>query len=126
MNSFFLMIMMVLLQYSLDPTKHECNTLYSRSILLFHHMISIYILFGGILFHPLYHALFCIGILIHWYSNNNRCEITIITNRECGIDIATQFKDYLQTLGISKLYPNIHWFLLPLLILVDIYKLRQL
>ena len=81
MNSFFLMIMLVLLQYSLDPTKHDCNTLYSRSILLFHHMISIYIMFGGILFHPLYHALFCIGILIHWYSNNNRCEITIITNR---------------------------------------------
>ena len=69
MNS-FLMIMLVLLQYSLDPTKYDCNTLYSSKILLFRHMISIYIMLGGILFQPLYHALFCIseclytGILI--------------------------------------------------------------
>ena len=41
-------------------------------------------------------------MLIHWYSNNNRCEITIITNRECGIDIATAVQRLFTNTGYIK------------------------
>jgi hypothetical protein len=109
----------------MDPTLDICNTPKSKVLLLFHHVVSVYIIFGCFLFNPLYHLVFVCIVLAHWKLNNNRCEITLITNRECGIDEKTQFQDFLQTLNISKQYPNIHWLLLPILGLVDIYRISK-
>lgn len=125
MNSYFILIITALIQYIMDPTLIMCDTIKSKMILLFHHFISIYIYIGGFIFNPKYHLLFVVFVISHWSLNNNRCEITIVTNQECGIDESNQFQDFLQTLHISKLYPNIHWLILPILGIVDIYKLTR-
>lgn len=123
MNCYLILIILSLIQYSMDPTLLICDTIQSKAILLFHHFISIYIYIGGFLFNPQYHLLFIVSVMLHWYFNNNRCELTIVTNRECGIDESIQFHDFLKTLHISIEYPNIHWVILPILAMIDIYRL---
>ena len=125
MDSYLILLSITLLQYTIDPTFYLCSTTRSKIILFIHHIISIYIMFGGFLLNPFYHLIFTITVLIHWITNNNRCQITIINNRECGIDESNQFQDFLQTLNISKVFPNIHWFILPLLCLLDIYRIQK-
>lgn len=37
--------------------------------------------------------MFVIIILIHWITNNNRCELTVITNNSCGNPKKYRFQD---------------------------------
>lgn len=125
MNPCLIIIVLSILQYTLDPTIYICPTIRSKTILFLHHIISIYVTFGAFLMNPLHHIIFCLTLLFHWTYNGNRCELTLITNRECGIDESYVFKDYLQTSGISSIFPNVHWYLLPTLILIDLYRIYK-
>ena len=89
------------------------------------HFVSGYIYLGGFLFNPLYHLIFCIIVLIHWISNG-RCELTVITNKYCEYQESKKFNDFLQILHISTINQNIHWYLLPAIILYDLYIILNL
>lgn len=51
---------------------------YTRTFL--HYIISIYIVFGGIIFNHCqgiyYHILFNSIVILHWLTNNNKCFLT--------------------------------------------------
>ena len=125
MKCYLILIILSVIQYTMDPTLVICGTIQSKMILLFHHFVSIYIYIGGFLFNPQYHLLFIVSVMLHWYLNHNRCELTVVTNRECGIDERIQFHDFLKALHISRIYPNIHWVILPILAMIDIYRLSR-
>ena len=100
--------LLVISEFIIDITTvtKKCNTLKSKSFLFLHHMISVYGYFGCFLFNPIYHFLSLIGVLIHWKTNNNRCEFTVITNKQCGYDESRVFNDFfnmtLSRIGINR------------------------
>tara|TARA_Y100001980_G_C14550896_1_gene333752 strand:+ start:1330 stop:1716 length:387 start_codon:yes stop_codon:yes gene_type:complete len=120
-----LFIYFCLIQYLIDSYQNPCETNIGESLLLFHHFVSGYIYLGGFLFNPLYHLIFCTIVLIHWITNG-RCELTVITNKYCEYQESKKFNDFLQILHISTINQNIHWYLLPVLIFYDLYKIFNL
>lgn len=114
-----------LTQYLIDIYQNPCKTNTGKYLLLFHHFVSGYIYLGGFLFNPLYHLIFCIIILIHWITNE-KCELTVITNKYCESPENQPFNDFLQILHISSINKNIHWYLLPAIIFYDLYKIFNL
>ena len=120
-----LFIYFCLIQYLIDRYQNPCETNIGESLLLFHHFVSGYIYLGGFLFNPLYHLIFCTIVLIHWITNG-RCELTVITNKYCEYQESKKFNDFLQILHISTINQNIHWYLLPVLIFYDLYKIFNL
>ena len=123
MKNVYIYILLFLIQYLNDIfTNKICNSLKGDLFLLFHHLVSIYILFGGLLFNKYLHGLFIIIVLIHWLTNNNKCELTQITNRYCGYQENKPFYDIIYTLSIEKIIENFHWYLLLLLLFIDFYK----
>ena len=75
------------------------------------------------MFNPLYHLIFIVVILIHWLTNNNKCELTVITNKYCGYNTEKKFHDLTYKLQLNKLNKNIHYYYLIALIFYDIIYL---
>ena len=121
-----LFIFFSLTQYLIDSHQNPCTTNIGECLLLFHHFVSGYIYLGGFLFNPLYHLIFCIIVLIHWITNNHKCELTVITNKYCEYQESKKFNDFLQILHITNININIHWYLLLSLIFYDLYKILHL
>jgi len=121
-----LFIFFSLIQYFIDIYQNPCETNIGKSLLLFHHFLSGYLYLGGFLFNPLYHLIICIIVLIHWITNNNKCELTVIANKYCEYQENKKFNDTLLILHISTINQNIHWYLLPALIFYDLYKIFKL
>ena len=121
MKNIYIYILISLLQYILDICQYPCSTITGNILLLFHHFIGIYLFIGGFLFNNYYHLLFLIGVIIHWITNNNRCEITIITNKYCNYDEKKKFNDFPNMINIDK---NLYWLILFILLIYDIYKIR--
>ena len=119
-KTIFLFITLILFQYLLDRLTNNCETMKGEIYLFIHHIISIYIIFGGILFNPLYHLIVIILVLIHWFTNNNVCEISTITNNHCQFKETKKFRDIFYFANINK---NTLYLLLIIIIGYDIYKL---
>lgn len=99
-----------------------------RSILLLHHIINTFALFGWISNNKyilFIYVIFPIFILIHWKLYNNKCYLTDIINKDCELDENTYFKDLLYITGIKNLknYDTIHKTFLFILWIVSIIKL---
>ena len=122
-QNIIIFIILSVIQYSIDIYKHPCNTTIGNIYLFSHHLGSIYIYFGWLLFNPIYHLIFCSLVLLHWIINK-RCELTFITNEKCGYKEDKLFYDFFQII-IQKeptlQHRNILWYLIILIIIIDIY-----
>ena len=115
----YLFILLILVQYLLDRTTSSCTTYQGEILLFVHHIMAVYIYFGPFFFNPFYHLIFCIILLIHWYTYK-ACILTKITNYYCGQDMNRPFRDYIRLSGIHKYHKNIHWMLIYILIIYDV------
>ena len=120
---YIIFLLVFLIQYLWDRINSYCLTIKGEILLILHHIVSIYVLLGGILFNSKYHLIFIIIILIHWLTNNNSCYLTTITNKFCGYNKEKNFEDLIYKLNFRKLNKNIHYYLLIILIFYDIYYL---
>mgnify|MGYP001248958086 CR=1 FL=1 len=113
-------IYLCLVQYFIDRmTTTHCHTIKGELLLLFHHIVSVYLYFGSFFFDPMNHLLFSLGVLNHWLFYK-RCILTVYTNKYCGLDEETPFNDFFRIFKLS--FPNFfhHWYLLVLIIIYDI------
>lgn len=117
-------IIFFLSQYLYDRITSTCDTNTGELILFIHHILSVYI-YLGYLFNPLFHMIVLIIIIVHWLSYNNKCFITVYTNKYCGHSEDNRFRDVLYVTGISKNYPNLMYILLFLFISYDIYMIYK-
>jgi hypothetical protein len=113
----------LLIQYLWDRNTSTCLTLKGEILLIIHHIIGVYIYLGGFLFNPKYHLILIIIVLVHWFTNNNRCELTILTNKYCGYNKEKKFEDLSYKLNLTGINKNIHYYYLIGLIIYDIYYL---
>ena len=122
MDKYSLIILLTIIQYTLDSSRISCQTIKSKLLLLFHHLIAIYIYIGGLLFDPLRHLVFCSIILIHWL-HYGRCSYTVMTNDLCNLPHKRPFNDFIHMIKLNKIHPKIHFLLIIIIISIDIYKL---
>lgn len=113
----------LLIQYLWDRSTSTCLTLKGEILLIIHHIICVYIYLGGFLFNPKYHLILIVIVLVHWFTNNNHCELTILTNKYCGYNKEKKFEDLSYKLNLTRINKNIHYYYLIGLIIYDIYYL---
>ena len=101
-NKYLIFITILFFQYLWDRLTTNCITLTGELLLFIHHLIDVYVFLGGILFNPLYHLIFVILVLIHWITNNNRCQVTIVTNKYCGYPYEYKFQDLIQKFKLQN------------------------
>ena len=123
MTKFYIFGFFLLLQYLWDRLTSNCSSIEGEFLLFIHHIVGVYIYLGGFLFNPLYHLLFVCIILIHWITNNNTCELTIVTNKYCGNPKYYKFQDLAQKFNIEKIHKDIHYFILFGIIILDIIRI---
>ena len=111
---------LLIVQYLMDRLTNTCATYKGEVLLFLHHIVAIYIYTGPFLFNPFYHLIFCIFLLIHWYTYE-ACIITKWNNYYCGVNMNKPFRDYVRMLEIHKIYKHIQWVLIFVLIFYDVY-----
>lgn len=122
MKNICIFLFISLVEYFLDIFQYPCSTFTGNLLLLIHHFVGIYAFIGGILFNNYYHLLFLIVLIIHWITNNNRCQLTIIANKYCNYDEKKKFNDFLNMINLDK---NLYWIIVFILIIYDICKITK-
>jgi hypothetical protein len=120
-----ILIFLTTLQYLIDIQMYPCNNIKGNLILYIHHLVDIYIYFGGFLFNPLYHLIVVIITLLHWITNGDKCFLTEWSNSICYPEYTEYkgFNDFSRMLGIQDKYPTISYYYLGFIILYDLYKI---
>lgn len=125
--------LILLLQYALTLPHFvktcERKTLYTWFLYIFHHIFDVF-LFWSFLFLTSklefgLHLLTLLGVVIHWFTYDNKCIITVLMNRECGYD-ENQWLDSLKNmLGLRNVHEYFHFIWMFALAIQDIYKLSS-
>jgi hypothetical protein len=120
-----ILIFLTTLQYLIDIQMYPCDGIKGNLILYFHHLVDIYIYFGGYLFNPFYHLIVVIVTLLHWVTNDDKCALTEWANSICYPEYKEYkgFNDFSRMLGIQQKYPSISYYYLGFVILYDLYKI---
>ena len=120
-----ILIFLTTLQYLIDIQMYPCNSVKGNLILYFHHLVDIYIYFGGFLLDPFTHMIVLIITLLHWVTNDDKCALTEWANSICYPEYKEYkgFNDFSRMLGIQQKYPSISYYYLGFVILYDLYKI---
>ena len=123
----YIIFSLTTIQYIIDALMYPCNGIYGNLLLYFNHFVDVYIYFGSYFLYPHYNLLFILLTIIHWYTNDNKCILTEIVNKECYPKYKEYkpFNDFMNMSGINNYYPNISYYYLIFLIfynLKNIYK----
>ena len=127
MNSKYrMLIFLATLQYLVDIQMYPCNNTKGYLILYFHHLLNIYIYFGGFLLDPFIHMIVAIITVLHWLSNDNKCALTEWTNSICYPEHTGYkgFNDFSRMLGLQQRYPSISYYYLAFVILYDMSMIK--
>ena len=109
----------------------ECSTFSGKILYITHGMFSIYLYFGWIFFeNKKLHLLISVLTLIHWFINK-KCIVTTITNELCDFDVSDKFQDLLyhfniEKYKIEKYNTDIHYIIISMIIIIDIYMINKL
>jgi len=120
-----ILIFLTTLQYFIDIQMYPCDSLKGNLILYFHHLVDIYIYFGGFLLDPFTHLIVVIITLLHWVTNDDKCFLTEWVNSICYPEYTEYkgFNDFSRMLDIQQRYPSISYYYLGFVILYDLYKI---
>tara|TARA_B100000287_G_scaffold384337_1_gene390735 strand:- start:301 stop:732 length:432 start_codon:yes stop_codon:yes gene_type:complete len=133
--SFLVIVILATIQFLIDINEYPCkvglddNLYYGLSLLYIHHVLDIYIYFGGYFTNPLYHLITIVILLIHWITNDDKCFLTQWVNAVCYPEYSLipnnykRFNDFSNMLGIQDKYPNIHYYYVIFMICYDLVSL---
>ncbi len=105
----------------------ESKTLYTWFLYFSHHILDVF-LFWSFLFLTTkleftLHLLILIGVVIHWYTYNNKCIITVLMNRECGYPEEQWLDSLKNMLGLRSFNENFHFIWMFALAAQDITRI---
>lgn len=73
---------------------NKTNILLANAISLFHIMIILFVLiapFTNIVALLILHVTFCLSLLVHWYTNNNICSLSVMEAKLRGLEYTDSF-----------------------------------
>ena len=93
-NGLFIFILLIMFESYLDPDVTYCSGIYGKLLLLAHHVLSVYLVFGSILLgSPELHVIISTIVVLLWV-HNKRCITTVYNNKLCKFEDNYQFKNY--------------------------------
>jgi hypothetical protein len=104
---------------------HQSPSLYL--FLYFHHVVALFLYFGWLSSSKtilLIYAFTVFLIILHWFTNNQKCILTQIVNYNCGLPDNEGFHDIFYFLGMKKqtwFNPFIYTYLV-LFLIISLYK----
>jgi hypothetical protein len=111
-NVYIFLIVLTILQISLDlnstaTKKCTCDHFNPKLLTIFlsHHIFNIFANFGWLV--PNKQILFIYVIMIpilfmHWQTNDDKCILTQLYNKECGFNDSYVFNDFFSMVGLKK------------------------
>jgi hypothetical protein len=105
----------------------ESKTPYTWTLYFGHHVLDVFLFWSFLFlttpFEFALHLLILLGVVIHWYTYDNKCIITVLMNRKCGYP-ENQWLDSLKNmLGLRNLSENFHFIWMAILALQDVTNL---
>jgi len=90
-----LFVFLILLEAYFDPYIKQCDSLYGKFLMLFHHFNTIFAVLFSVLFG--YHFIHFILVLLITliFIKNDGCILTFYHNRVCGIDPKKDFPSWI-------------------------------
>ena len=126
----FLGIFILQIAFTLPRFYNTCKSksAYAWSLYFFHHLFDVF-LFWSFLFLTTklefgLHLLIVIGVVIHWFTYDNKCIITVLMNRECEYPEDEWLDSLKNMLGLRNVNEYFHFIWMFLVALQDIYKLN--
>jgi hypothetical protein len=129
--SWILFLFIVFFQISLTIrsfTKTCKNkSLYTWFLYFFHHVFDVF-LFWSFLFLTTrlefsLHLFMLTSVVIHWFTYDNKCILTVLMNRECGYPEDQWLDSIKNMLGLRKRTEYFHFIWMFILAIQDVYKI---
>ena len=117
----YIFYLIFIIEYSWNRLTLTCNSFKGEILIILHHLVSFYSYLGAFFFNNILHLLFMIFLILHWTTNGNKCFLTELTNKYCGLNINTNFNHIYKLLNIYVF--NIDYIVVLFLILFDIYNI---
>ena len=124
----FLSILFLQFALTLQRFLTTCKkkSLYTWFLYISHHALDVF-LFWSFLFLTTriefgIHLLILIGVVIHWFTYDNKCIITVLMNRECGYPDDQWLDSIKNMLGLRAINEYFHFIWMFLLAGQDLYK----
>ena len=137
-------ILLILLLFSLfifyidmntDIMKDCLNkkTTYSSIIIitLLHHILQIFANFGWLFNNKIILTIYVLApfiVIIHWLTNDGKCVLTQLYNKQCSLPDERKFNDIYNIVGFKKYdiwEDYLHYIYLSMAIIITIYKLYK-
>jgi hypothetical protein len=70
------------------------GTLLANLIWIFHLLVVLFVIvapFSNVPIILLLHSVFCLSLLVHWYTNNNICSLSLMESQLRGLDYTESF-----------------------------------
>ncbi len=126
----FFLIFVIQIILTLPRFYNTCKskTAYAWSHYFFHHLFDVF-LFWSFLFLTTklefgLHLLILIGVVIHWFTYDNKCILTVLMNRECGYPEDQWLDSIKNMLGLRNVNEYFNFIWMFLLAFQDIYKIN--
>ena len=103
---------------------NNCKTLTGKILYLLHHILSLYLYLGWLIFDNRIHLLGCIIVIINWIFYK-KCILTIITNKLCGYEQNNKFEDLLYYTNLHKYINHIHIIVISVIIVINIFLINM-
>lgn len=123
----WLIVSIVLIQLFNDKQNiSECKCVSGKILLVLHHLLQAYILFGGYVSNPKLHILVLgISFAAH-YLNNRLCPITVLNNRICDFPKKKQLHTMLNVIEPHpKRVVCVYYFLISIAFLYDLFRINK-
>ena len=106
----------------------KCKNVYNFIILFLHHLLDVLVFFGIFFIENktenMYHLILISLIMLHWFTNNYRCELTVYLNNLCKEDEDTWLYSIVYHLHKYTNIYYLHTFWIVFLIFYNLIKLR--
>lgn len=121
----FTLQVLLTIQHFLQTCKSK--TAYTWTLYIFHHFFDVFLFWSFLFLTTKFefglHFLILLGVVIHWFTYDNKCIITVLMNRECGYPEDKWLDSLKNSLGLRKISEYFHFIWMFLLASQDIYVL---
>lgn len=121
------LLLLIIFQLISDISNiNECVSVSGKILLILHHILQVYILYGGYFFNSRVHiTVLVLSFAVH-YLHHKICPITVVNNHICGFPKNQQLHTMLNVIEPNRTHVIcVYYFLLTIAFLYDLFKINQ-
>ena len=122
----YIFFILVTISFLIERYYVECKnySIYTTSLSLLHHIFSVYLYFGTLIFrYYIFNIIICLLTIFGWSIFGNRCFLTLYYNNICGIDKKIQFHDIINFTNKFFKIDYFHYYILTFIFIYNFYFL---